>query len=436
MSTTRPVTATDLVKVASPLAIEDRLRVVAKRMRCHKLWLTTSHRYNNDVVQTLTADVQQNTIDGQELGEYIASSVPLHLADGWNYLSRAFDASSRGDRGSTYHLAYYAELRAAMSLLAAEGIGIFNSRHIALNDKFQTTVYHSNTHEATWAVLSSWSKEQDKAEALLRSISIETVNLSDWLRLVGVAVPARQFVAKEWLTAWSVDLDIYDDDRTRRNETSYRPTRIRTPAPQPVDPYRELSAPLFDSWSELNPEIVGGSAGLDLALLRKALNLVVDRGVCSYGSLDDVLDFLKQHLNPIIVDELRSERSSATAIFKAAEMVDFQGKPATPILARALLMLRLASARASVLLAAAGVSKSDLKFWWLPLGTDLGLWYDLDEEDFVDLWTDVADAKESAEDRISDLPEGSSVRAVSVVLSGDVTLTQFSRAPLWLLGLD
>ena len=168
-------------------------------MRCHKLWLTTSHRYNNDVVQTLTADVQQNTIDGQELGEYIASSVPLHLADGWNYLSRAFDASSRGDRGSTYHLAYYAELRAAMSLLAAEGIGIFNSRHIALNDKFQTTVYHSNTHEATWAVLSSWSKEQDKAEALLRSISIETVNLSDWLRLVGVAVPARQFVAKEWL---------------------------------------------------------------------------------------------------------------------------------------------------------------------------------------------------------------------------------------------
>ena len=105
-------------------------------------------------------------------------------------------------------------------------------------------------------------------------------------------------------------------------------------------------------------------------------------------------------------------------------------------MARALLMLRLASARASVLLAAAGVSKSDLKFWWLPLGTDLGLWYDLDEEDFVDLWTDVADAKESAEDRISDLPEGSSVRAVSVVLSGDVTLTQFSRAPLWLLGLD
>ena len=55
-------------------------------------------------------------------------------------------------------------------------------------------------------------------------------------------------------------------------------------------------------------------------------------------------------------------------------------RPATPILARALLMLRLASARAAHLLAAAEVSKADLKFWWLPWGTDLGLWDDLDDD--------------------------------------------------------
>ena len=435
MSTNQQITAHDLVKAASPLAIEERLRVVAKRMRRWNRWLTTNHRYNGDVVQTLGADVQQSTIDGQKLGEYIASSVPLHLADGWNYFSRAFDACSRGDRGSTYHLAYYAELRAAMSMLAAEGIGIFNNRHVALDGTFQPTVYRKNTHEAAWEILTAWSREPNKAERLLEAIHIESVSLSDWLQSVGVVASARAWVAEEWLNAWSVDLGVYNSDRDRRNETSYRPSRIRLPAAQPVNPFRELSAPLFDSWSELDPEVVGGGAALDVALLGKALILVVERGVCNYGSLDDALDVLEQHLDSNTVDALRTERLSATAIFKAAEVVDFQGKPATPILARALLMLRLASARASELLSSAGVSKTDLTFWWLPMGKDLGLWNDHYEDDFLDLWTDVADAKELADGLIEAMPQESSVRAVSDIICRDLTLTQFSRAPLWLLGL-
>ena len=436
MSTNQQTQATNLVLAASPTAIEDSLQVVAKRMRRWNRWLTTRHRYNKDIVQTLTQDIQQNAIDGRKLGEYIASSVPLHLSDGWNYLSRAFDASSRGDRGSTCHLAYYAELRAAMSLLAAEGIGIFNNRHVALDDKFQPTVYRGGTHEATWMIFSSWAQEQDKAEGLLQSIYIETENLSHWLQIVGVGSPAQQFVAKKWLNAWSVDLDAYNDDRDRRNETSYRPTRIRVPSPLPVDPIRELSDPIFNSWSELDPEVVGGRAAIDLALLRNAIQLVVDEGACSYTSLEKALDALGQYLNANTVDALRTESPTATAIFKAAAIEDFQGKPATPILARALLMLRLASARAASLLAAASISREDLKFWWLPMGTDLG-WWDVPEEDeLLNIWGDVSAAWEEAEDRLDGIPGESSVQFVSGILSRDVSLTQFSRAPLWLLGLS
>ena len=79
------------------------------------------HPYNQDVLAALQPSLQQGNVDGPKIGEYIASSAPLHLADGWNYLSRAFDAACRGDRGAAYHLSYYAELRAAMSLLATEG---------------------------------------------------------------------------------------------------------------------------------------------------------------------------------------------------------------------------------------------------------------------------------------------------------------------------
>ena len=439
MSTQSQVTPADLVRAASPVAIENRLRLVAGRMRHWKRWLTKTHRYNNNVLQALSSDVDQNTIDGPKLGEYIASSSPLHLADGWNYLSRAFDASTRGDRGSTCHLAYYAELRAAMSFLAAEGIGIFNNRHIALDANFQAIVYRSTTHRAAWQALYAWSQEAGKAQGLLDSIWIETKNLSDYLQLIGVrGTPARQFVASEWLNAWSIDLKVFDDDQARRNETSYRPTRIRVPAVQPIDPFRELSDPLFNSWSELDPEVVGGSAALDLALLRNALNVVVDNGISSYGSLGEALAFLEQgqHLTHTTAEALRVERPSASALFSAARVEDLQGKPATPILARALLMLRLASARVSKLLSAANVSRTDLKFWWLPLGTDLGLWHEQDDEDFLELWTDVGDSKDRAEDLISALPEDSSVRAVSEILCRDLNMTQFSRAPLWLLDLD
>ena len=120
-----------------------------------------------------------------------------------------------------------------------------------------------------------------------------------------------------------------------------------------------------------------------------------------------------------------------------AKVKNVQGKAVTPILARGLLMLRLASASTASLLAAANVSKSDLEFWWSPLGTDLGLWDSpADIETFSDLWTDVADARDDADAEISAIQGGRSVRVVAGILARDVSLTQFSRAPMWLLGLD
>ena len=89
------------------------------------------------------------------------------------------------------------------------------------------------------------------------------------------------------------------------------------------------------------------------------------------------------------------------------------------------------------MLAAASISKSDLEFWWSPLGLDLGLWDNAtDIETFSDLWTDVDEAMEYAHTQISSIEGELSVRAVTEIIAQEVSLTQFSRAPLWLLGLD
>ena len=59
-----------------------------------------------------------------------------------------------------------------------------------------------------------------------------------------------------------------------------------------------------------------------------------------------------------------------------------------------------------------------------------------DIEVFSDLWIDVAEAKEEAPERISAVHGGNSVPSVTGILTRDIALTQFSRAPMWLLDLD
>ena len=324
-----------------------------------------------------------------------------------------------------------------MSLLATEGIGIFSDRHIALNDGLQPTEFKKSTHLATWELFSAWSRETGRAARLLGSISVESKSLAEWLEAIGVVKPVQQLVAEEWLRAWSIDLAIISDDRDLRNDMSYRPAGIRSPAPPPVDPPLELAAPLFNSWSTLEPSTDNGGIALDTSLLRQALMLVIKAKQCNYSSFDAAVSSLEDDMSKPLFQALNIENPSSAAIFREAKISNRTRGAATPILARSLLMLRLASASTASLFAAAEVSKADLEFWWSVAGTDLGMWdAPVDVETFSDLWIDVAEAKDEAEARISEMPNDGSVRSVAGILSRDVSLTQFSRTPMWLLGLS
>lgn len=433
--------AEDLVGVASSTAAENSLRSAAERMRTNNRWLSQQNPYRQDTISAL----RNHNIQAFELSEYIACSAPLHLTDGWNYLARAFDSALRGDHSSAHHLAYYAELRAAMSLLATEGIGVFDRKHIAFDAEMQPTELERRpTHQATWELLNAWSHKTGSASKLLDTISLDPHSLSQWLKLVGVHAPAQDLVAREWLQAWSIDLEIFSDDRSQRNEMSYRPTRIHETKTQSVYPLRERSEPLFNSWDELQPTIVGVMAALDISLLRKAIELAIKKKLCNHPTFDKAWTSLQSVMPPHSHEALKSPRPSATAIFREAKKTNPRaGSKKTnpragsaPILARGLLMLRLASASTAALLKAAEISRSDIEFWWSPLGTDLGLWDNpSDIALFSDLWADVEAAKDTAEANMSSLGGASSIRDVASILTSDMSLTQFSRAPMWLLGL-
>ena len=324
-----------------------------------------------------------------------------------------------------------------MSLLATEGIGVFRNCHIALNQHGQAKQFNQTTHRATWLFLSAWSRERGRAARLLDAISLDSRSLSEWLQALGVGQPDREVLAAEWLQAWSIDLKILSTDSRRRNEMSYRPTRIRSPAPPPVNPRLEIVDPIFDSWTELEPRADRSSVSLDVSLLRQAVMLIVKKGLGSYSSFGRAMQSQRGNMSDQLYHALITESPSASAIFREAGISSVQGRAATPILARGLLMLRLASASTASLLRAAEVSKADLEFWWSALGTDLGLWETAsDIESLSDLWTDVAEERDEADAKISSVPGSGSVRAVSGIISREVSLTQFSRAPMWLLGLD
>ena len=165
----------DLVKAASSTAIEDTLRGMRLRFRRWDRWLTARHPYTN-VVAAL--DSNSSTIDGGKIAEYIAASIPLHVADGWTFLARAFESIRSGDRNTAVHLAYYAELRAAMSLLASEGVGVFNrvkARRGWTDFCFYSVGESWHPQGSVGPPRMPWADDRSRVATLLTAIKVERV---------------------------------------------------------------------------------------------------------------------------------------------------------------------------------------------------------------------------------------------------------------------
>jgi hypothetical protein len=63
----------------------------------------------------------------------LAASAPNHCMDGWSYVSRSLSSLLAGDPHAARHLAYYAQLRAALSLLANLGVGVVDGINFAVD---------------------------------------------------------------------------------------------------------------------------------------------------------------------------------------------------------------------------------------------------------------------------------------------------------------
>ena len=327
-----------------------------------------------------------NPQDGFELAEYIAVSVPLHVMDGFSFLGRAVDAALRCDSDTARHLAYYAELRAAMAILASEGIGVFNNAHFEVTScsSIVQTGPVGGTHRAAWALFNEWAATSGAGQLIGDAIRFDGISLAAWFDGC-FPVNSTQGLAAEWLRQWGIDLLQMQADRDSRNEASYRPAGLRAQMPA-LGPTVDAITSL---WRMFEPEPTGRFNNMDAYLIRKGIE--VDNTALPYHRpLEEVVDGV-----PGVTLQQREFilRIRATEDPKIIELSTGTSEISASthhleVIGRASLLLRVACGAGNRLLQAGGAGRSDLEFWWDSVGRARGLW-DTTPMDFGDLWDDV-----------------------------------------------
>lgn len=404
-----PSSAKMTLRKASRGAVEEALSY-SKRHFKRARWVGAGNRYRENTTERIFADIQPGrTLNHFHLTQYVAASAPLHCADGWSLLGRAVDCHARRDYDSARHFAYYAELRAALSLLATEGVAIFRSSHYAVEKLKRCGRFGGQTHIVTWQALEYWAELKRSSELIGNSIRVNGIALEEWLAYFPPHGSLRA-VGKKWLKTWGLDLRLLSEDQNIRNEASYRPTKLVAKPFLDVEDSADFICAL---WSLCEPSSHAPFNSLDRHLLRLALEETFYGIKGSTASSNphqfkaDVAAMLSQvfpepatRLDWLNFLTRVTEPHDPIVLFEARQ-TDAIAAPRQHLqmISRAALLLRVATAANSRLMQESHVSSADVKFWWSAIGQERGLWQKTKQPtDLADLWADIDVAVKNVKD--------------------------------------
>lgn len=445
------MTVQQAVRNASSTAIKDAMQQLRDRHFPWKHWLGVRNHYALDTIARIKQDTNSGrTPVSSQLSEYIAASAILHCFDGWSYLAHAVESLFDGDTATAVHLAYYAELRASMSFLASDGIGVFSNQHCWVDSAGAGHFFNGpGTHAFVWEAVKEWAAFPAKSVRLLDLFQVGGRSFTEWLHAAGYprgSIPTTR-LARHWLEDWSLDLDVLEDDRHFRNEASYRPQRMRTcPSQMPLI---EALRRVIEFWQVCEPSASERFSLLDRYLLRHALkatyqmrtgraylgkaferfveSAMANLGLSASSVLKDFLVRRRARVNHPLLVEAKKKGQAGNRVLRPLS-----------IIARAILLLRMASAAAEDLLSSQAVTLSDLDFWWRDLGENIGLWESgAAPGQMVDLWADIQPVINDVV-QWCNTPNTTSASAIQTRQDRAFELwqlTQFQRAGLWAIGL-
>lgn len=147
----------------------------------------------------------------------LAAEQMCHMIEGWRYGASAATAYLNNSQQNAVHFAYYAELRAALSLLSWSGIRIRQGDHYYINaNGLKTPIENCRTHTAVWALWQHWTTRPDADQLFKEKVKlIPGVSLSDTLNSLQYVRPNAT------LQNWGIDLAQIKEDHNARNTASY-----------------------------------------------------------------------------------------------------------------------------------------------------------------------------------------------------------------------
>jgi len=442
----------DSIREASNEAVISSLNQLKIHLKNNN-WIGKQNRYRKNCIKKIEKDIENGTINDIQLRKYIAASAFLHSADSWSLLGKALDCHNKSDYNSARHLGYYSELRAALSILASEGIGIFNTQHFVIINPSQCRNFANTrsrkthgTHVSTWLALEYWSNLNRSSELVSKIIKPGNIPLEEWINYFELGNNYQ--VGKKWFRSWGFDLKQMSKDRDARNVSSYRPSEYTSTELLDVD---ESLAFLKEFWKFCEPKAYSRFDNVDFHLLRKSLvdtyeimtgkeykkntidfNSRIDQLLKKMGMTDplkqlyyDFLTYSSEKKENIIIEEA----SGKLPIYHSRHHIQ--------VISRALLLQRVSTGICSKLLNDVNFDIGNLHFWLEYQGLKNGLWNGNSIfPDLLDLWKDIEDAITDVE-TWEKHNEGNnfSLKEIKNNLSNDIlTLSECERINLWGLG--
>ncbi len=435
------MSASTLISRADISKIDQGFSIVKANSLPHGLLLSNT----NQLACNNPAQILKNHIDGttalssDEVKEYTAISTLGHTIDGWSYISNSIQALLSGEPSIAIHLAYYAELRAALGFLATEGILLlnFNQACVDSHDALFTAAL-GGTHKATWNIIREWVANNTRSTNVLKYFTYKGKSfeeLNGFIPYLGTLSSLNILIIKEWLKTWCFDIQNYEFDKEGRNYSSYNANLNRSFNPITL---KEKLESINEFWSALQPGTDSFDI-LDRYLFSLYLTEIYSKISSATITKEAFLDKFFQNsgmtpdiaLKDIFINN-KKHLLLQTAIDTQIDPVTNEIMPLT-IIARALLFLRFCSGANSYFLKKHNISRTEINFYIEKIGSEFGIW-DIPFTDLKDLWIDI---EVIIQDFQNFFTSGTPVNIYN--LRKDINYfevyTQFSRVSLWGLGI-
>jgi hypothetical protein len=404
-------------------------------------WFPQGHVGRRGELPTKWPNLRQAPI--HEVIDAVAVSAPQHCMDGWAFVSRSLSCLLAGDLHTARHLAYYAQLRSGLSILANMGVGISNGVNFAITSPTAIeridpersgidTPAGLGTHAAVWEILLAWSSSGSTASQLLDLIRVRGSTLSNCISLLWPGYSASTS-ANSLISAWGADLRRGASEHRQRNISSYAPQALN-PLPQRVRWELEF---VGDLWELFEPSSGPNFDKLDRHLLRSIFwkqHDLVSSSPRDKGQLSTYYKYLPPQVAAIADQDflLGKTEPNVPMLLTLAATIRSPAQP-TEMISRALLLLRTATALTYENLVSAGVkcASGELRPWLDKLAIERGYWKPgAALLNTADLYSDVSDA---LTDLASSMPTDPACLNdwLSKTPNGIPTITEVERIGVW-----